>query len=263
MSTMRPGTQPRPAGTLISLLFLAVALVAAPGRADEPGGGLFSRLFRGSNASAPAARTNAPVPPTSEAPTTVESEPRRPSNPGASGSASEPPRIVPQPRVSRAVTDADPIVTRVGLGRSDDGTQFAMFLQVYSDGTVIDSEGVHRLPREDLRGVIEAAGQADLFRSRGHCGAAATDFLEQVYVVVYERNLGRLRANAFSYSGNTQGCDRPVQKLQAALDGLQAKLARPASPSAAAVPSTTPVHTSASPVHLNGAPPLPAASLPR
>ena len=136
------------------------------------------------------------------------------------------PRIVPQPRVSRPVTESDPILTRITLDRSDDGNQFGMFLQVYADGTILDSEGVHHVGQDALRPLIEALQAGDLYRFKGHCGAPATDYVEQVQVVVYERSLGRLRANAFSYSGNPQGCDNAIRHLHGTLDNLQAKIVR-------------------------------------
>ena len=64
---------------------------------------------------------------------------------------------------SRPLTEADPVVTRVALGRSNDGTQFGMFLQIYADGTVIDSEGVHHLGREAIReSLLDEAEGADI-----------------------------------------------------------------------------------------------------
>jgi hypothetical protein len=119
-----------------------------------------------------------------------------------------------------------------------------MFLQVYADGTVIDSDGVHHLSPEDMKPLNESLQSGDLYRSRSHCGAPATDFVEQVHIVVYERSLGRLRANAFSYSGNPQGCDHAVRHLHQALDGLQAKLSRqapiPATSTTTSSPTTIP-----------------------
>jgi hypothetical protein len=142
--------------------------------------------------------------------------------------------------VSRAITDADPIVSRITLGRSDEGNQFGMFLQVYADGTVIDSEGVHTLGRDAIRGIVETLQTGDLYRARGHCGGPPTDFIEQVQVIVYERSLGRLRAYALSLSGNSQGCEPAVRRLQSALDNLQTKLNRKA-------PSGTPLAPAADP----------------
>jgi hypothetical protein len=123
-----------------------------------------------------------------------------------------------------AVTNADPLLTRLALGRSSDGTQFGMFLQVFTDGTVIDSEGVHRLRSADLKPIMDVVQSGELYRARGHCGAPATDFIEYVNVVVYERRLGRLAAHSFSYSGNPQGCDNAIRQLHTTLENLQLKL---------------------------------------
>ena len=150
--------------------------------------------------------------------------------------------------MSRASTESDPIVTRIALARSNDGNQFGMFLQVFADGTVLDGEGTHHLSPADLKTLTDALQAPELYRLKGHCGSPATEFIEQVHVVVYERSLGRLRANAFSYSGNPQGCDHAVRHLHVALDALQAKLARSAAPGASnpvgsgpAVPASQPV----------------------
>jgi hypothetical protein len=151
-------------------------------------------------------------------------------------------RISPRPRNSVAVTNADPLLTRLALGRSSDGTQFGMFLQVFTDGTVIDSEGVHRLRSADLKPILDVVQSGELYRARGHCGAAATDFVEYVNVVVYERRLGRLSAHSFSYSGNPQGCDNAIRQLHTTLENLQVKLSRHAGG------STTPVGASGGPL---------------
>jgi hypothetical protein len=121
-------------------------------------------------------------------------------------------------------------LTRVALGRSNDGSQFGMFLQIFADGTVLDSEGVHHLRAADLKPIFDVIQSGDLLKIRGHCGAPATDFIEYVHLVVYERRLGRLAAHAFSYSGNPQGCDHAVRHLHTALESLQAKLSRQAGP---------------------------------
>jgi hypothetical protein len=109
-----------------------------------------------------------------------------------------------------------------------------MFLQVFADGTVIDSEGVHRVSPDALRPVTEALRMSEIYRQKGHCGGPATDFIEQVHMVVFERSYGKLKANAFSYSGNTHGCDPSVKHLHNALDGLQAKMAGSPTPTVAA-----------------------------
>jgi hypothetical protein len=146
--------------------------------------------------------------------------------------------------VTRPITESDPIVTRITLNRSDDGSSFGMFLQVYADGTVIDSEGVHQVGQDVLKPIVEVLQSGELSRPKAHCGAPATDFVESVQVIVYERSLGRLRANSFSYSGNPQGCDNAIRHLHAALDNLQAKIVRTApvgtSPGAAGVPLSQP-----------------------
>ena len=114
----------------------------------------------------------------------------------------------------------------MALGRSNDGSQFGMFLQVFADGTVIDSEGVHRLRSSDLRPLVEAIQNGELARLRGHCGTPSNDFIEYVHIVVFERRMGRLQAHSFSYAGNPQGCDDAIRHLHAALENIQAKLSR-------------------------------------
>jgi hypothetical protein len=112
----------------------------------------------------------------------------------------------------------------MSLGRSNDGSQFGMFLQVFADGTVIDSEGVHHLRAADLKPIVDTVASGELFRSRGHCGAPSTDFVDYVHMIVYERRLGRLTASSFSYSGNPQGCEHAVRHLHTLLDNVQAKI---------------------------------------
>jgi hypothetical protein len=241
--------------TVLASCFVLIGLAASGVLADEPqSSGRLARLFRfggGSSPSTPPAghvHTNdAPTTPASGLP--VATTP--PSTPpvAAEGAAT---RIAPQPRVSRPPTEADPIVSRVAIGRSDNGGQFAMFLQVFADGTVIDSEGVHRVGSDIMKPLMDALRQGDLYRLKGHCGAPSTDFIEQAHVVVYERSLGKLRATSFSYSGNPQGCDPSVKKLHAALDAVQTKLSTTAS-----TPTNPP-----GPAHTAGPPALPAPSLP-
>ena len=152
------------------------------------------------------------------------------------------PRISPKPRTTKAVTEADPLVTRISLGRADGGSQFGMFLQVFADGTVVDGGGVHKISPEALKPVVEAVGGGDFAKIKGHCGGPAGDTFENVHVVTYERAYGKLRANAFSYSGNPQGCDHAVHHLHKVLEDLQLKLDAPAGGGGmAASASTTPV----------------------
>ncbi len=248
------------------LLFLTLGGSAA--RADDSG--FFGRLFRFGSASAPSGNTspapnqNGSLPYSSNSGASTGFTQSAPSNSSYSGSLSNNgslgsppatppvssngplPRVSPKPRVSPAVTNADPVLTRFALGRSNDGSQFAMSLQIFSDGTVIDSEGVHRVRSADLRPIFESVQSGELYRLRGHCGAPGTDYIEYVHIIVYERRMGRLMAHAFSYSGNPQGCDHAVRHLHRALEALQQKLSRqPAidSPRAAA-----PVPVGASPL---------------
>ncbi len=149
-------------------------------------------------------------------------------------------RLVPQPRNARAVTQAPPLLTRVALGRSDDGHQFGMFLQVYADGTIIDTEGVHKVGGDALRPLVEALRAAELNRPRPFCGGPATDFIEQVHLVVYDQARGRLTATPVSFSGNMTGCDAGLRNLQAAIDALQAKISGAPTVGTAAVSPATP-----------------------
>jgi hypothetical protein len=223
--------------------------------ADRPG--LFGRLFSGGASrdesppsSRPAERPAEPRTPSPARTPTYSSAPAsasfQPTPPAASIPAAVPPgtdapvtgegaapRIRPQARVNRAATEADPILTRIALGRSDNGDPFGMFLQVYADGTVIDGEGVHRAGADVMRPLLQALQAPELSRLHGHCGAPPTDFIEQVYVTVYERTkLGGLKANSFSFTGNPQGCDPAVRHLHAAIEALTTRLSSPAHPAA-------------------------------
>jgi hypothetical protein len=151
-----------------------------------------------------------------------------PETPAFSAPAAPAQRVTPRSRVSTAVTSAEPLITRLALGRSNDGTQFGMFLQVFTDGKVIDSEGIHRVRQADLKPITDAVQSGELYRIHGHCGAPSTDFIEYVHVVAYEKRFGRLMAHPFSYSGNAQGCDHIVLHIHKALDTLQGKLGRQA-----------------------------------
>ena len=213
---------------------LIVAIGAGSVNADDSG--FFSRLFRLGGAppsqSQPArSQPTAPYNPTSggsvssgPAPISSGFAPQGPVTTPASGTTGPAARVSPRPRVSSAITTADPLVTRMSLGRSNDGSQFGMFLQVFADGTVIDSEGVHHLRASDLKPIVDTVLSGELFRGRGHCGGPSTDFVDCVQMIVYERRLGRLTANSFSYSGNPQGCEHAVRHLHTLLDNVQAKI---------------------------------------
>jgi hypothetical protein len=249
---MHPGRwkQAGLAGLVVASGVLVSGMLGGPGRAEE--GGRIGRLLRLGNNNAPAPRPAAESPRTMALPAPSVADAPPPST--SAGSS----RILPQPRVNRPVTESDPILTRVAIGRSDDGSQFGMFLQVFADGTVLDSEGVHRVGSDALRPLVDAIVSADANRLRGHCGSPPTDFIEQVHVVVYDRTLGRLRANAFSYSGNPQGCDASVRQLHAAIEAFQAKIpgrtAAPASSVISSAPASAPAPSDAKPIPLT---PLP------
>ncbi len=295
--------------TAVGMAALAAVTGGAAAGVDDNGSGLFGRLFRsGNNAttSTPAPRSSNPQPSTlpygsmygntlgsgtsgraAMTPTPMSPVTAPASTPSAFGGLPATPpvgdggdgqRLTPRSRVSSAVTSADPVLTRFALGRSNDGSSFGMFLQVFADGTVVDSEGVHHVRPGDLRPIVEAVQSGELYRLRGHCGAPSTDFVEYVHLVVYERRFGRLQAHSFSYSGNPQGCDHVVRHLHSALENLQAKISRtpppqpgteaPAPGASAMIPPATPrvaagipiASGGSSPYRFNSAPVMPAVS---
>src|SRR4051812_12088448 len=233
-----------------------LALALAPGMARGDDTGFLGRIFRlGGNSSASSSSggasrsagssdrsANLPYGPTGGAVGAQGQPATSPRSPGSAPSdmpfadgpatpdlpAESPsqPRVTPRPRASSAVTTADPLLTRMALGRSNDGSQFGTFLQVFADGTVIDSDGVHKLGLADLRPIAELIQGGELGRTRGHCSSPSADFVEYVHVVVFERRMGRLQAHSLSYSGNPQGCDVAVRQLHTILETLQAKLSR-------------------------------------
>jgi hypothetical protein len=246
--------------SLIALGVTALAFVPGSGRADEPG--IFGRIFRGGGGPPPA-KANAPTAggaalPYGSAPSTAS--PSGPVSrfdggagagpayetladqvatpqPDGSADAGALPKLTPKSRVNRPITNAEPVLTRFALGRSNDGSQFGMFLEIFADGTVLDSEGVHHVRPADLKPVMEAIQGSDFSRIRGHSGAPPTDFIDHVQIIVFDRRLGRLTAHPFSYSGNPQGVDHAVRHLHTALEGLQLKLSRADRPVAAATPA--------------------------
>jgi len=241
--------------------FLVLVAAIEPARADDPG--FLGRLFgQGSSASSgtnPATAPNnvpAPLPYSrgsganpsyvpgtpacllATSPSTFDALPQTPATAPLATATGPGQRLAPQPRFSSPITNADPILTRFALGRSNDGSQFGMFLQVFADGTVVDSEGLHRLRGADIRPIVDVVQSGELYRLKGHCGTPPTDFIEYVHIVIYERRLGRLTAHSFSYSGNPQGCDPAIRHIHLALENLQAKLTRQPAPTAGAVPGS-------------------------
>ena len=259
-------------GALAASGLLAPALGPAVARGDDTS--FFGRLFRlGGNSSASSSFPASPgssgrsgasgsgassgygaigsggtfVPPAapnrgpSPTPASGPISPAGPSTPELPGSSTAAMHVTPRTRATSAVTSADPLATRMALGRSNDGSQFGMFLQVFADGTVIDSEGVHQLGSAEIRPLYEAIQSGELTRLRGHCGTPSNDFTEYVHLIVFERRLGRLQAHSFSYGGNPQGCESGLRALHAALENIQAKLSRqPAATSAPAGASVNP-----------------------
>jgi hypothetical protein len=214
---------------VIATGFLLIGLGATTGLGDDPpAGGRLARFFRFGGTADSSAK---PASNATAGPEVIYAKPPAPSSPPStpeSTSTGPAPKITAQPRVSRPATEADPLVTKISVGKSDGGGQFGMFLQVFADGTVIDGEGIHRLAPDAMKPLHEALRQGDLYRVRGHCGNPSTDFIVTTHVVVYDRAMGRLRATSFSYSGNPHGCDASVHKLHAALEAIQTKLSTPA-----------------------------------
>ena len=236
MATITRGDDPPPPPSRLSRLFR----LGGNRSADAPVVGKPSSDAKTPAAAARRPASDAPPPYPTPAASPIGSSlpaygPLRASNPAPAATAS---RIVPQPRTSRAATESDPLVTRVSIGRSDDGKPFCMFIEVFADGTILDGEGVHHVGAEHLRPIAQMLQAGDLAKLKGHCGGPAADFIEQIHVVAYDRYRGKLRATPFSYSGNPQGCDPSVKKLNDAIDALQTKLAGPpATRPAGAVPT--------------------------
>ncbi len=270
---MRFGTIKQRAASPLWLALICVLGQTPTTMGDEPS--RLGRLFRlGSasdsskaNASGPAAITpaNPALPPTMSFSYGQPALSTPPSNANGSLGMTPAPRITPKPRVNKAATEADPLVSRVSIGRADGGSQFGMFTQVFADGTVIDSEGVHKVGPEVLKPVVEAVTSGDFAKIKGHCGGSAGDTFENFHVVTYERAYGRLRANAFSYSGNPQGCDHSVYHLHKVLDELQMKMSAPGASTAATTPTVVnpPAPAiSTAPVPMAGSGGLPMPGLP-
>ena len=266
---MRSGTIIRRAAGAAWLLCLAAHALTA--HADEPT--RFGRLFR-LGATTNSANPGSTTPATSPAITTLPTTPSArsvadtygqpalstPPTTAAGVPLTPTPRITPKPRVNKPATEADPLVSRIALGRADGGSQFGIFTQVFADGTVIDGEGVHKVSPDLLKPIVEAVSSGDFGRIKGHCGGPAGDTYENFHVVTYERAYGRLRANAFSYSGNPQGCDHAVHHLHKALDELQMKMTTGGSTTASALTPTVvaPASAAAAPVSATAGPALTA-----
>lgn len=167
-------------------------------------------------------------------------------------------RLTARPKYVGPVTEAEPVLTRIGIARADSGNSFALFIQIYADGTVIDSEGVHRLPLAQIKPILSVIRGHDFSRIRGHCGQPSADFIENVQMVVYDRSMGRLRAHAFSYAGSPEGCDPSVAHLHKAVDDLILKISsdRTGESISGANVSTGPAASASEPIQVS--PNLPA-----
>lgn len=242
---------------------LGSACAAAPTVAHADGPGLFGRLFKKKEArnANPAPRQNGLPGMTRPAPGSAGADPdAHDHGSGPEGSSlpftnananPEPAAPVPGPAdpaqarndprpaaptaSSRPITEADPLLTRVSLIRGDKGQRFGVFLQIYTDGTVLDSQGIHRLQRSEMAPIIQAIQACDVTRRPAHCGGQSSDYLEAVQFVIHDRSSGKLRAHAFSCSGDIRTCDQGLQRLQMVLDELMTKFSGGPSPDAGAV----------------------------
>ncbi len=245
-----------------------------------PAPGPIARLFRvgrASSARKPSAASTSDVGSPSSAPNNADSlfgsfgsTSTYANTPGSRSTASSQPmspgsgpRIRPQPKSSRPITDADPLLTLTSILKSDNGQRFAMFMQVYADGTIVDGEGVHHVARTALQPLVDALRGSEAMKQHGHCGGPPTDYLEQTHVIVYERGMGRLRANAFSYSGNTEGCDHSLKHVRDAIDALQRQISGQGSAASAhpAAPSTDPSLPGLAPLSPAAPSPMPPVPL--
>ena len=169
-------------GMVMAAASLVLGVIAAPSiRGEEPGrlGRLFrigapsrGRAFLRGEAKAgekPDVRRDLSAPPRRSLPLYPGSpDPPAPPLSGATESAGS--RIKPQPRVNRAITEAEPLVTRISIGRTDDGKQFCMFVQIFADGTVLDSDGVHRVGPSTCGPSPRSSSRANWPSSRGTAG---------------------------------------------------------------------------------------------
>ncbi len=125
---------------------------------------------------------------------------------------------------SRPYTEADPLLSQVLIGRSEQGERFGTFLQVFEDGTVLDARGVHQVDPRALQPLAKAIeGVLDSWNLE-HCGGVSHGMIDQIHVVLYQRGFGRLRARALSYSGNLDGCDTRIARLHRSIETFRAIL---------------------------------------
>ena len=215
-SAMRPGWKSLVGATLLAPGLLIVdpgpaARASATSRAGSAGSSASAAVgsidARGAGA---ARRPRRPSVPSAGSPRTLTAMPavRAPAPPPAAP-AGDAPRIVP----SRASRGPSPSPTRSSPGSRST-------VPTTATSSACSSRSSPTAPSSTARGSTTSARtpssrsstpsrRATSIALRGHCGAPATDYVESVHVIVYERSLGRLRANAFSYSGNPQGATTP------------------------------------------------------
>ena len=265
---MRLGSIKGLAAAAVAAGLLTHSLAARPTLGDEPRG--LGRLFRMGGGTNSSSRPPSPPNP-SASPTATPATASTPNGYYGQPALSTPPttlpgspragrRSRPRPRVSKPATEADPLVTRVSLGRSDDGTQFAMFLQVYADGTIIDNSGVHKVGGEVLKPVVDAIaggrprpGQGPLRRPRRRLRR--------------ERLRRRLRPRPTAGSAPTRS-PTPARPRAATTPSTtsrpSSKPSRPRSPRMSPAPDPRPPPTASAPAPSSTltAPPLPLTTLP-
>lgn len=220
--TVRAGlARPAPLA-LACLVGLALAVVASSPLMGQESG-LIGRIFRKPESTP----TRKKVEPASGRSRRAETE--ADIAPPVADESAPIPSLPPGARVG-APANGDPLVSRFCIGRAADGQTFGMFLHVFADGTVMDSAGLHHSDPAQLDRLRDVLKDTPVDSLEGHCDGTAGDYLEVVYVILYQRAGGKIRARTLSYAGNTQGCDPALQKLQATLEGFQAHLSSPTMP---------------------------------
>lgn len=196
-------------------------LVATTALADGPPS-LFGRLFRRGASTSAAPRRVAPA--NARDPRSAEllrppADFDRPTPPGGQPAAVPPASLVPAP------ANGDPLVTRLAVGRATDGSTFGLFLQVYADGTVMDSAGLHHADPARLGAVRDALAALPLDGLDHHYPGPAAGDLEVIQLIVYRRSKGKIQAVPVSYSGEPSGAPEEVRRLNEALEDFEIHLA--------------------------------------
>jgi hypothetical protein len=222
------------------LVALAIAGgLASPLMAGEPGG-ILGRLFRRTESSAakrvdPASR-RAPRP-------VAEAEKSAPDRTLADFAPPE--EVAPAPAPGTIVgppANADPLLSRFAIGRASDGQTFGLFMHIFADGTVMDSNGLHHSDPAAFERLKDTLRETPLEQLERHTEGTASDYLEVVYLVAYQRAGTKLRAVPLSHAGNTSTAPPSLQRLHAALEAFQAHISSPV-PGTPAAAMSAPVGT--------------------